>query len=219
MRWVIGGFIIMALLVVGTLGWRGMRKSQPPLIFYSDMKYQPKYNAQGASQFFADGRSMRIPPKGTLAYAGADYVSDAGSPLRNPDFLQEDDDYYRGKSGQDWVEKLPVKIDQALLRRGGSRFDAFCSSCHGIAGYGNGIATEYGLVGVPNFHDKRLREMAAGQIYHTITNGKGVMLPYGDRIQVSDRWAIVAYVRALQRSQNATLDDVPEPYRTELTNE
>lgn len=216
MRRILLGFLVLIIALVAVLGWRGQRSTRPPIQIFDDMVDQPRYHPQGASRFFADGRSARTPPPGTVAFGGADYSCDAGSPRQNPDFLQADDAYYRGKIGKEWVKQLPIKIDLPLLRRGQQRYGIHCAACHGATGTGNGITTQYGLVGVASYHDDRLRTMADGEIFNTITNGKGVMMAYGHQVPPADRWAIIAYVRALQRSQRATLADVPEPFRTEL---
>jgi cytochrome c553 len=215
-RQILLAFVVLVATLVALLGWRGQLSTRPPIQIFNDMDDQPRFHSQEASQFFADGRSMRTPPVGTVAFGGADYFCDAGSPRQNPDFLQADAGYYRGKNGNDWMQRTPVKFDLPLLLRGQQRYNVHCAACHGATGAGNGITTQYGLVGVATYHDDRLRGMADGEIFNTITNGKGVMMAYDHQVPPADRWAIVAYVRALQRSQLAALDDVPEPFRTEL---
>src|SRR5262249_1250888 len=108
------------------------------------------------------------------------------------------------------------KLDAALLSRGENRFNVYCAVCHGRTGAGNGITTQHGFVGVANFHQEKYRAMLAGEIFNTITNGKGLMAPYGPQVRPADRWAIGGWVRVMKPSQNARLADVPEPYRTEL---
>ena len=216
MRRILLSFLFFTIALVAVLGWRGQLSTRPPIQIFNDMDDQPRYHNQGASRFFADGRSMRTPLLGTVAFGGADYFSDAGSPRQSPDFLQADAAFYRGKQGEEWVTLAPLKIDLPLLSRGQQRFGVHCAACHGATGAGNGITTQYGLIGVATYHDDRLRAMADGEIFNTITNGKGVMMAYGHQVPPADRWAIVAYLRALQRSQRAALTDVPEPFRTEL---
>jgi mono/diheme cytochrome c family protein len=203
-------------VVVSLLGPRGAINGRRPLMLFSDMDFQPRYNAQAASPFFADGRAMRTPPAGTLPFGGADYDSDAGSPRQNPDFLQGDDVYYRGKQGDAWVVSNPLPFDIALLRRGRERYDIYCALCHGASGSGNGIMTQYGVVGVASITDPLHSLMSDGEFFSVISNGKGRMMPYAAQIKVHDRWAIVAYIRALIRSQNGSLSDVPEALRGEL---
>ena len=216
MRAVIIGFIVAAGTLVALLGVRGTLHSNRPLMLFSDMDVQPKYHEQGRSAFFADGRAMRTPPPGTVAFGGAEYFSDAGSPRQNPDLLQADDAFYRGQANGRWVARAPVARTGAVLDRGRDRFNIYCAVCHGAAGYGNGITTQYNLVGVANLHDERIRALPDGEIFNTITHGKGIMKPYGLQLRARDRWAVVTYVRALQRSQHARPADVPDAYRGEL---
>jgi mono/diheme cytochrome c family protein len=217
MRWVFLGLALVVAVVVALMGPRGVVSSRRPLMLLPDMDFQPRYSSQGSSRFFANGRAMRTPPAGTVAFGGADYNSDAGSPSQNPDFLQEDSAYYRGKVGDAWVTENPVKLDLALLRRGQERYQIFCAPCHGATGMGNGVMTEYGLVGVASITDELHRLMPDGDYFNVITNGKGRMMPYAPQVAVRDRWAIVAYIRALMRSQAGSLSDVPEVLRGELT--
>ena len=103
MRVVIFGLVLMSAVFVSLMGVRGTISDRRPLMLIPDMDFQPRYNAQATSPFFKDGRAMRTPPAGTMPFGGADYESDAGSPRQNPDFLQDDDRYYRGKEGAAWV--------------------------------------------------------------------------------------------------------------------
>jgi mono/diheme cytochrome c family protein len=216
MRVVMLVLVLMTGAVVSLMGFRGTISDRRPLIFVTDGVIQPRYHAQDESQFFKDGRAMRTPPEGTVAFGGADYQSDAGSPRLNPDLLQADDHYYRGKQGTAWVTQIPIKLDLALLKRGQERYEIFCMPCHGATGAGNGLMTQYGLVGVASITDPFHALMPVGEYFSVISGGKGRMLGYGPQIKVRDRWAIVAYVRTLMRSQNASLDDVPEAERGEL---
>jgi len=216
MRWVLVGLGLVAAAVVQVMGVRGTPSERPPIIVISDMDFQPRYNAQASSPFFADRRAMRTPPAGTVPFGGGDYECDAGTPRQNPDFLQDDDYYYRGKQGDAWAVQNPLKVDVNLLRRGQDRYNIQCALCHGATGTGNGIMTRYGMAGVASITDELHALMSDGEFYSIITNGKGRMMPYAPQIKVSDRWAIVAYMRALMRSQNASLSDVPESMRGEL---
>jgi mono/diheme cytochrome c family protein len=216
MRWVFLSVGLLTALVVSLMGSRGTISDRRPLMLISDMDFQPRYNAQGASPFFADKRVMRTPPAGTVPFGGNDYDSDAGSPRQNPDFLRDDDAYYRGKQGNSWVTTNPLPVDLPLLRRGQERYNIYCALCHGATGSGKGIMTQYGMVGVASITDELHRLMPDGEYYNVISNGKGRMLAYGPQIKVRDRWAIVAYIRALMRSQSGTLSDVPESLRGEL---
>jgi mono/diheme cytochrome c family protein len=213
---VIVALVLLSGLFVSLMGFRGTISERRPLQIVPDGIIQPRYHAQDESPFFKDGKAMRTPPTGTVPFGGADYESDAGSPRQNPDLGQEDDRYYRGKEGTAWVTRIPVKLDVAFLKRGQERYEIFCTPCHGATGTGNGLMTQYGLVGVASITDELHALMPVGEYFNTISNGKGRMLGYGPQIKVRDRWAIVAYIRALMRSQNATLGDVPEAKRGEL---
>ena len=124
--------------------------------------------------------------------------------------------YDTGKMGTNWGTGLPVQVDGYLMERGKQRFNINCAVCHGMTAAGNGITKQYGLTTVVTLQDERIRKMADGEIFNTITNGKNTMMAYGPSVSVTDRWAIIAYLRALQRSQNATVADVPEEHRAEL---
>ena len=217
-----GDALVISVLVLATgvfvslMGVRGTISERRPLMLIPDMDFQPRYHAQDDEPVLCGRRAMRTPPAGTVAFGGADYESDAGSPRQNPDFLQDDDRYYRGKQGTAWVTQIPVKLDLALLRRGQERYDIYCTPCHGATGSGNGIMTQYGMVGVASITDELHGLMPEGEYFNVITNGKGRMMAYGPQIKVGDRWAIVAYIRALMRSQNASSGDVPEAKRGEL---
>lgn len=203
MRYVYYVFLFVCVLTVSVMGFRGSRSTKPPLEVFPDMDRQPKYKAQAESRFFSDGRTDRPLPVGVVARGE----------------LREDDEVYLGKNaaGQ-WLPGFPkaIAVDAKLLERGRERFTLYCSPCHGALGDGNGITKQYGMGATPSYHDDRLRKMANGEIYNTITNGKNTMLPYADKILPEDRWAVVAYVRALQRAQLGTAKDVPPAHKSEL---
>jgi mono/diheme cytochrome c family protein len=216
MRVVIVVLALLAGVFVSMMGVRGTISDRRPLLWVPDMVVQPRYHTQGESPFFKDGRVMRTPPAGTVPFGGGDYESDAGSPRMNPDFLQGDDRYYRGKQGAAWVTQIPVKVDMKLLQRGRERYDIYCAPCHGPTGSGKGLMTQYGMVGVASITDELHALMPAGEFFGVITAGKGRMMGLAAQVKVRDRWAIVAYLRALSRSQNARYDDVPDDKRGEL---
>lgn len=210
---ILGGVSVLALA-----GFRGGKFSAPPIEIFPDMDRQAKVKPQSESVFFADGRSARPPIAETIP-VGYNRPVKSTAPGAEPfykGFSQGDDYLNTGKMGANWGTGLPVEVNEALLVRGQQRYSISCAVCHGATGAGNGITTQYGLVGVPSYHQARLRDMADGEIYNTIVHGKNTMMPYGDKLTVPDRWAIVAYVRALQRSQNATLADVPPEKQKEL---
>ncbi len=216
MKRVLLGMLLVAVSIPLVLGVRGCKFQQRPLMVFFDMDFQPRYRAQGESDFFADGRAQRTPPPGVIPFGGNDYFSDAGNVTRDEAMLQEDDAFYRGKEGEAWVKTAPVELTMTRLRRGRLRYNQVCAVCHGQTGAGNGIMKEYGFAEIPTLLDNRTQQFPDGQIYHTIANGKGLMQGYGHQVNPEDRWAIVLYVRALQRASTAKLEDVPAQFRAEL---
>jgi mono/diheme cytochrome c family protein len=134
----------------------------------------------------------------------------------NASFSVGTDYFNTGKMGDHWGTGIPLETTRELMERGQQRFNITCAMCHGAAAAGNGITKQYGLATVVSLQDERIRKMSDGEIFNTITNGKNTMMAYGPNIIVPDRWAIIAYLRALQRSQNAAIGDVPEDHRAEL---
>ena len=158
-----------------------------------DMHNQPKYRGLRASAFFADGSSARPLVEGTVARGT----------------LQEDEAFFTGKLNKVTVKELPFAVDEQVLDRGQERFNIYCSPCHGRTGAGNGMVVQRGYRQPPSFHIDRLRQADAGHIFDVMTNGFGVMPDYKVQVSPRDRWAIVAYIRALQLSQHAAAADVP----------
>ena len=122
-----------------------------------------------------------------------------------------------GRMGAQWGTGIPFEVTPAIMERGRQRYTINCAVCHGATGLGNGITSKYGLNSIANLHQQRIRDMADGEIFNTITWGKNTMMGYGSNIQVPDRWAIICYLRALQRSQNGTMADVPEADQKKFT--
>ena len=167
-----------------------------------DMHDGPRYEALEESDFFADKRAMRPIPANTVARGD----------------LREDDVYYTGKRDGEFVTELPaqIKVDKALLDRGQQRFDIYCSPCHSPLGDGNGTVVQRGYKRPTSYHDPRLRGMGIGYFYDVITNGFGQMPDYAAQVAPKDRWAIVAYIRALQLSQHASVGDLTPAERGRL---
>ena len=218
-------FGLLVILVVSIAGFRGQKSARPPIEIFSDMRHQPKVKAQAPSAFFADGRGDRNPVDGTvpIGYAiplhkpAGGSVGESGGPYQQIYFSSGAAYVDTGKIDGQWGTGMPFEITPELMQRGRERFTINCSPCHGDTAAGNGISSKFGLVAIANFHLERLRKMADGEIFNTLTNGKNTMMGYGDRIQVQDRWAIIAYIRALQKSQGgATINDVPENERGAL---
>lgn len=221
LRYFFAAFLLIVCAVLALAGFRGTRMTHPPLEIFPDMDHQPKVQPQHPSNFFADGRGSQKPVEGTipLGYTLENRYLQTGAKngvLGPTGFTNAPDYYHTGRIGDTYGDGLPVDVNEQLLNRGEERYRINCSVCHGLIGAGNGIVTQYGLVAVANFHDDRIRTMPDGQIYSTITNGKNTMGAYGPQIAVEDRWAIVAYIRALQRSQNAKFADLPEARQKEL---
>jgi hypothetical protein len=164
------------------------------------MHDQPRYEPFEKSEFFADRRSARDPVPGTVARGT----------------LTEDAVLETGKENGSFVETFPFPVTLEVMRRGQARYEIFCTPCHGRAGHGNGMVVQRGYRRPPSLHVDRLRNERAGYLFDVITSGFGAMQDYRAQIPVADRWAIVAYVRALQLSQNANLGDVPAAVRRDL---
>ena len=224
------GFLLISLLLtiagVAVLGFRGEKSPAPPFELFPDMVRQPYVRAQAPLDFFADGRGSRLPVEGTVpigyerpkpkTIATPAAPAPAQEPRERVAFSVGVDYYDTGKMGDHWGTGLPVSVTPELLQRGRERFSITCAMCHGATAVGNGIVKQHGLATVVTLQDDRIRKMADGEIFNTITNGKNTMMPYGPTITVADRWAIIAYLRALQRSQNAAISDVPENQRAQL---
>jgi len=209
MRFAYFTLAFLVILTVSVLGFRGRTAQRPPIEVFPDMDHQAKYKPQAESKFFADGRADRPMPAGVVPRGRTE---DA-----DPDFLRADDAKYLGKNPDgSFGRGFPVEVTESLIRRGGDRYQIYCAPCHGANGDGNGITKAYGMVATPTYHDARLRDMAEGEIYNTVANGKNTMLGYADKLSVTDRWAVVAYVRALQRAANGRIDDVPLEKRGDL---
>jgi mono/diheme cytochrome c family protein len=216
-------FILAVIAVVSLAGFRGVHSAKAPLEIFVDMVRNPRYDAQHESDFYADTRAARRPVQGTVPL-GYDvpnaFLSTGGNNNKldqEPAGFSDAPDYFNsGRIGEMYGDGIPLKVDRALLERGRERFNINCAVCHGPVGLGNGITSQYGLVGIANFHDARIKTMPDGQIFNTITLGNKTMGAYGSNITVEDRWAIIAYIRALERSQAAKLDDVPADQRAQL---
>jgi hypothetical protein len=187
-------FVVASMVIFIPGCGRGLPSEKPPIHLNPNMYDQEKYLPQGASRFFADSSGMRQPVPGTVARGE----------------FWDDSAYYQGKKDGVFIAKLPVAIDMSILQRGRERFDIYCSPCHSRVGDGRGIMIQRGYVPPPSFHIDRIREMPDGQVFFTISHGVRNMPSYAHQIPVPDRWCIVAYLRALERSHNATIIDIPK---------
>lgn len=203
MRYFLAGFALLVVIVVSVAGFRGGLSRQPPLEIFPDMDRQAKIRPQSPNGFFGNGLASRVPVAGTVA--------------RGEAFGDTPFNTGRITGTTNFVEVLPTPVTAALLARGQERFTIHCTPCHGGVGDGKGITTKLGMAVIGNLHDARIVQMPDGELFNTISNGKNLMQGYGPNIDLADRWAIIAYVRALQLSQLATLDEVPAELRANLT--
>ncbi len=208
------GLVVAALLALIPPLWiarqRQIPSDVPRLHIIQDMDFQPRYQAQGVGRFFADRRATRPPVPHSMAVGGR----------------QLDAHFYQGQIDGQWATTFPIPVDRETMERGRERYNIYCAPCHGLAGEGDGMThqravarREPGWVQPRSLHVSNVREQPVGRLFHTITHGLNTMSGYAAQIPVADRWAIVLYVRALQRSQNAVLDDVPTALRPALLQE
>jgi len=213
MRYSLVIFGVCVVVVMGIAGKRGSLSRKPPLYIFPDMDRQLKLRPMTPNGFFANGLGSQLPPPGTVAQTQPIQVGDklvypyADAPVNTG----------RVPGTTNFVDLNPMPVTDALLTRGRERFTIFCSPCHGQLGDGNGITKKIKAMAiVANLHDKRIVELPDGEIFNTISHGKNNMQPYGPQIPVEDRWAIIAYLRALQLSQLGSVDDLPPELRTIL---
>jgi mono/diheme cytochrome c family protein len=221
-------FLLIGVAIVAVFGFRGQTSTGSPIEVFPDMVRQMKVRAQAPLGFFADGRGSRPPVPGTVpigyempqanseASPGAAPVPAEMNAQPQLGFSSGNDYFNTGMMGTNWGDGFPLPVTSDLMERGKQRFNINCAICHGPTATGNGMTKQYGLATVVTLQDERIRKMADGEIFHTITNGKNTMMAYGSNVSVTDRWAIIAYLRALQRSQNGTPADVPPEHRAEM---
>jgi len=189
-------FNIISLLVLAVLlgACRGQPSDKPPIQLQQNMYWQQKFKAFEPNEFFEDGRAMRLPVEGTIPRG----------------HLRNDTQKYEGVNEDgSFVNRIPIPVDRALLERGQRMYNITCTPCHGLDGFGNGIVIGRGYVPPPSFHEERILDMPDGEIYSAIYNGANSMPSFRRLVKnANDRWAIVAYIRALQVSQSATEDDL-----------
>lgn len=212
MRYFLLIFAVAVALVVLIAGQRGDMSRRSPIEVFPDMDRQLKLRPMQPNGFFANGVSSQPHPAGTIARS-TPLKTAAGEVMP-----YEDSPVNTGRvSGTtNYVELNPLAVNAELLKRGQQRYTINCAPCHGQMADGNGITKKYGMTVVANLHDKRIVQMGDGEIFHVITNGRNLMQPYGAQVDVPDRWAIIAYVRALQLARLGSLDDVPEAARATL---
>ncbi len=197
-------YALLVGLGLSLVACRGNKSSDPPVHLIQNMDSQQYFKPQEANPWFLDGRAVRPVPANAVAHGN----------LKADKALHEG----RGENGR-LLDGLPsgMVLDEALLSRGEARYNIYCAACHAKSGYGDGIVTARGLkVPPPSYHTAKLKAMPLGYFYEVITKGKGTMMPYAAQIPVADRWAIAAWVRVLQVSQDAQLADVPDHERSNL---
>ena len=168
-----------------------------PIGCRQQMADQPRYDPLEASSFFADGQSARPPVEGTVARGE----------------LREDEVFYTGGAGTSLATAFPMPVTIGVLRRGQERFNIYCTPCHDHTGSGNGMIVQRGYSRPQSYHTDIVRKQPPGYFVRVMTQGFGAMPSYAAQIPAADRWAIAAYIRTLQLSQNAVIDDVPEDQR------
>jgi hypothetical protein len=192
-------FLTVAVLV--SLAGCSSVQRDPPIQVWWDMKRQAKFHPQGMTGLFADGRDSRRPVEGTVARG----------------HLTEDTPYYTGMEGAMYTGRNPVPVTMALLKQGQTKFNIYCTPCHDRTGSGGGIVPQHAVGWQPsNLLEDRVVQFADGEIFNVITNGRRSMPAYRFQVAVEDRWAIISYVRVLQRAAGASVNDVPPEMRTEL---
>ncbi len=213
MKYLLLGFLIAVLLVAIVAGPRGRHSTNRPLEFFPDMVRQSKVKPQSQSGFFADGIGPRRPVEGTVPMGFEMPTKTAASRVQGADGVQTAENHERlaftegptyydtGMIGDQWCTGIPLEVTPELMAKGQERFTINCAVCHGATGGGNGVTSQYGLANIANYHLDKYLKMADGEIYYTITNGHNSMNGYGANITVHDRWAIVCYIRALQKAQ------------------
>jgi len=215
MRTFITIYVLAIVTAVSILGFRGDKSKRPPLEVFPDMDRQARFMPQAENAFFDDRRDDRPVPENTVARGDERQRPKVFSPdfedktVGNPELARG-----RRENG-DYVEEIPIKVNHQLMQLGKEKYEVFCQVCHGASGNGNGVTQNYGVL-AGSYHNDRIRDMPDGQLYDVIENGKGLMYGYGDRLTAKESWAIVLYVRALQRSQNASAKDLPDGKKAEL---
>jgi len=201
----LGKLLVASVLLVALAGCRGGTTNEPPILLpnkavdkllgVTSMDWQPKVKSQAVSTFYADGRGDRVPPEHTIARGK----------------LRDDPRFYFGKNADGTpLATFPVEVNPALLDRGRERYNIYCAPCHDQVGGGEGLVPKRGWIAPPSFHQPYLREYVPGQFYQIVSNGIRSMPGYARQIPERDRWAIVAWIQVLQRSQFAKASDVPE---------
>ena len=213
MRYFLAIFAVSVLAIVGVLGFRGTHFRKPPLYIFPDMERQPKLRPQTVNSFFDNGMSSRLPVAHTIERNDPIQVGSQRV------YLWQDLPVTTGRitGTTNFVEVNPLPVTAELLQRGQQVFNINCAACHSKLGDGNGTPKRIGAMAiVANLHEKRIVELTDGELLDVVSYGKGLMSGYAGNLTVQDRWAAVAYLRALQLSRLGSLDEVPEAMRATL---
>lgn len=200
-------YAVLVCLGLGLVACRGNKSELPPVHIIQNMDFQQYVKPQEGNSWFLDRRGSRPTPVDTVARGR----------------LKSDTELHAGRDAKGrLLDGLPssIELTDALLKRGEERYDIFCAPCHANTGYGDGVVVARGLkVPPPSYHTANMQAMPLGHFFDVITHGKGTMMPYAAQIKVEDRWAIAAWVRVLQVSQSAALNDVPAEQRANIEGE
>ncbi len=213
MRYFLAIFVVCILATVGLLGFRGSHSRRTTLYIFPDMEWQPKLRPQTANAFFDDGMSSRLPVEGTIARSLPIQVGEKQV------YPWQDTPVTTGRVAgtTNFVELNPLPITAELLQRGQEVFNINCAACHSKLGDGNGTPKRINAMAVVgNLHDQRIVELTDGELFNTVSYGKNLMPSYAANLPIRDRWAAIAYLRALQLSRLGTLDEVPAAVRGSL---
>jgi mono/diheme cytochrome c family protein len=194
------GSALLLLSALFLIGCARQTTRNSPIVIFPDMDYQHRYEPQGESGFYGDKRSSRVPVAGTVSFGS----------------LAHQDPVQAGVVNGQYIGKNPVTVDADLLALGQKRFNTYCAPCHDQAGQGRGVVGQRALWIPTNLHEDRVKNFNDGELYNVITNGRRSMPSYRFQVVENDRWAIVAYVRALQRTTSGTVSDVPQELQSDL---
>ena len=208
-------YVLVIVATVSILGFRGSLTEKEPVEVFNDMDRQAKYKPQAENSFYTNGQNDRLPPKLTVSRGNALEIKDVFSAEFTSSTSSEDLVLSGKDSNGEFSDYFPYPVDFELMQYGQESYNIFCMTCHGAAGDGNGVTKQYGILAT-SYHDDRLRDAPDGYIYDVITNGKGLMYGLKDRLSNEQRWAIVLYLRALQRSQSAPLESLSTTEKSEL---
>lgn len=213
MRYFIIGILLLGIAAASLAGFRGSKSRKPPIEVFPDMDRQMGHRPQTTDGFFSDGRSSRLPVPGTIDRSAPYRLSTADTNLVAFPFQDLPVNTGRVTGTTNFVENNPFEITPRFIARGRERFQINCAPCHGALADGNGATKKLGMTTVANLHDPRIVRLPDGELFYVITYGRNTMFPYGGQVATEDRWAIVAYLRALQLSRLAWVEDLPEPQR------